>query len=683
MKDADRDLVASHREALSTATARVWVRAVVWGVASVAAGAVLLRAVNVAYSFVRPTSDAKLWIPDFVIGTETVDRLIWLSALAATAILFVLVRVGPTARWIASPLKSLSLAFIGLVGLVLGVAWIEPLADPTDYWFGFGTNVLLAALVLVPVIYVIMNRPDPRVMRFLAVSSASLGVVVYLPSVLHPIWGVINDYHSGFIFNEVLAPTQGHFLLGDQIPQYTTMFGLPLAPLWLAFPSLNQTPAVGIIVSSYLTLLALATLAGLVAVAYRVLPLRARALAFLITVPLVLVKTQPADVLLGSIATLLSALPIRTFPVILIGLLLTLYADRNSLRWAGLVGIVAGLAALNNFEFGVPCAIAAGIVVVLGQYGLRTRAVSCIIFLVTALVPLALYAALLAAVGQPVNLGYLVAFALSFGSGFASVPMPIVGLHLFVLAILIAGVASGAYFLRASNDACLGTKPRPAAWTRQRRAAMTALFFGLAGLGSFGYYVGRSIVSGQLQIFLFFIAPIIAANFALLSVPKLDRRASWLTITSTILLLFPPALAIASVLQAPDARQEWRRVAITTKPSAAQDEASAKQAAIAAQASDSLGGIPLVTAVANGNYLEAYSSLPNYSAVDDPADLWMLGQGLRDAFCQRLATAPAPILAENFYDDSGSGLCSGFTELLRISDIYSVVEPATRVTSGG
>jgi hypothetical protein len=227
-------------------------------------------------------------------------------------------------------------------------------------------------------------------------------------------------------------------------------------------------------------------LAGLVAIAYRVLPIKIRSLAFLLTVPLVLVKSQPADVLLGSIAALLSALPIRTLPVIAVGLLLTFYASRVSLPWTGIVGLVAGLAALNNFEFGVPCAIAAGLVVWLNQRGFRAQAVSGLSFLGGALVPFVVYAAFLGAVGQPINLRYLVAFSLSFGSGFLSVAMPLVSLHVFVLVLFIGGVASGAYYLRTADLTASAGEPRNALGIRQRRAAMTSLFFGLAGLGSFG-----------------------------------------------------------------------------------------------------------------------------------------------------------------------------------------------------
>ncbi len=652
------------------------------GVLAVIGCAVALRITNIVHSFLQPSGGAKLWAPDFFIGLETVDRLIWLAALMAAGAMLFLVRFDSIGQRMSSPPKQAWLPYIGVVGLSLGVAWVEPLADDTDYWFGFGTSVLIASIVLIPFMYLI-QRTDPRLVKFLAVASGALGLIVYLPSVIQPIWGVINDYHSSFIFNEVLAPTQGHFLLGDQVPQYTSLLGLPLVPLWLAIPSLDGTPAVGIIVSFYLTALALITLACLVAIAYRVLPLRLRPLAFLITVPLVLVKSQPADVLLGSIAALLSALPVRTLPIMVVGLLLTLYADRSSLRWAAVLGLVSGLAALNNFEFGVPCALAAGIVLVVAPQAFRARAASGLVFIGGVLVPVAAYALFLAAMGQPLRLGHLVAFSLSFGAGFLSVPMPIVGLHVFVLVILIGGVVSGSYQLKASSRQASPDDLTLHERILQRRAAMTALFFGLAGLGSFGYYVGRSIVSGQLQIFLFYIAPIIAANIVLLSAPKLARNSSWLTITTTVLLLFPPALAVAAVLQAPDARQEWTRVALTTKPSAAQDEASAQQATIAAQASEALGRVPLVAAVSNGNYLEAYALIPNYSAVDTPGDLWGHGPYMREAFCDRLRQAPIPILAETFFDESGSSLCPGFRELLRISDSYSVVEPATRVTSGG
>lgn len=657
-------------------TSNVWLKGLIYGFLGVAVSAIALRSVNVAIALLHPKGPTPaatdLLLQHLPIAPETADKIVWLCALSCGAVLMAAARHRRASRLLARPPKSVVLLLVGLTGLFLGTAWVEPLEGVTGLWMGFGTNVLLLAIVLVPALYVAVNHPDARVVRFIALASVALASVVYLPSVLQPVWGVINSYHSGYIFNELLAPTQGHFLLGDQIPQYTSLFGLPLALLWRAFPGLNGTHAPGALMAFYLTGLALATLAGLVVIGYRVLPVKLRALALLLTVPLVLVKVQPPTTVAGSIAILFSALPIRTLPVIVVGLLLTFYAHRGGARRAAVVGVAAGLAALNNFEFGVPCAIAALLALWLSRTDLRSGIRAFEAFVAAALAPFLIYAVVLYAVRQPIHWSYWFAFSLNFASGFGSIPMPIVGLHLLVLSILIAGVTSGAYSLRAESPA-----RHSESQTRERRAALTALYFGLAGLGSFGYYVGRSVVSGQLQIFLFYIAPIIAANLTLLAVPRLSEQAKWTHIAAAAVILFPPALAIATILQAPDARQEWSRVALTNKSGRAfstLDTQVSELAKMGAAAQQTLGHTSLATAVENGTYLEAYSGIPNYSTIDTPADAWLLSPSIRDAFCGRLSETSAPILVDGFYNKQKEALCPGYTEVLRPSERYSVIK---------
>ena len=654
-------------------TSNVWLKGLIYGVLCVSGGAIALRTVNVAIALSHTKGAGhNLALTSLPIAPETADLIVWLCSLSCTAALLATARHDGGSRLLARPPKSLVMLIVGLTGLFLGTAWIEPLDGATDpMWMGFGTGVLLLAIVLIPILYVAVHHPDARVIRFIALASVALTAVVYLPSVLQPVWGVMHNVNAGYIFNELLAPTQGHFLLGEQVPQYTSLFGLPLALLWFVFPGLNEAQAPGAVTAFYLTALALVTLGGLVLVAYRVLPVKLRALALLLTVPLVLVKVQPATTTWGSIAVLFSALPLRTLPVIAVGLLLTIYADRGGLRHAAVIGTAAGLAALNNFEFGVPCAIAGFLALGLSRTDLRSGIRTLAGFTAAALAPFLIYALFLSAVGQPIHWNYWVLFSANFASGFGSVPMPIVGLHLLVLSILIAGVTSGAYYLHVSSR---GT--HVPSQSLERRAALTALFFGLAGLGSFGYYVGRSVVSGQLQIFLFYIAPIIVANLTLLEVPTLTEHAKWREICAAALILFPAALAVAAVLQAPDARQEWSRVALTNKSSqeySPLDAQVSSLAKMATSAQQTLGRAELATAVRDGNYLAAYSGLPNYSTIDTPGDAWILSPAIRAAFCGRLSQTSATILVEGFYNARREALCPGYKEVLQLSASYSVI----------
>ena len=644
---------------------------------AVAGVAVLLRAVNLATAIATRTGPSKFdfSLAGLPIAPELVDDAIWTGALLCAGFLLLLALFAGGRAQLARPIGSFPPLLFGLTALFLGISWVEPFEGITVYWFGFGTQVLLFVVALVPALYLLLEHPDQRLIRYIGLASIAVVLVVYLPSIIQPMWGVIDPGHSSYVFNELLAPTQGHFPLGQQVPQYTSLFGLPLAPLWWAFPALNGAHKTGMVVTAYLTTLAIFTVAGIAFLAFCVLPQKIRPLALLLTVPLILVKVQPPTTGLGSIAALFSAIPIRTLPVVAVALLLTRFAGRGDLRRSALVGLVCGLAALNNFEFGVPCAIAALITLWIGSLSSRTATRVRGTFVSATLSPIVLYAVFLSAVGQPMQLSYWTAFALSFGSGFGAVPMPIVGPHLLILAILISGIVVGAYRLRD-----VPTIETASVDGRMRRAAFVSLFFGLAGLGSFGYYVGRSVVSGQLQVFLLFIAPIISAELALVTVPRLGPQPSWPRVTTAAIVLVPAALAIASILQAPDARQEWSRVALTNKTAAdiPMKAEAADLARLTAGAQAALGDVKMVAAVNDGNYMQALTGLENFSAIDKPPEAWTFSAGVREAECRRLSEAVGPILIEGFVDPDGGVLCPGFATVLTLSDGYSVVQRDTR-----
>lgn len=657
-----------------TGTTNVWLRSVILGLLAVVGVAVLLRAANLAVALAtRAGPDYGFSLSSLPIAPEIVDKIVWAGSLSCAGVLLMLALFAGGRAYLERPIRSVLPLMIGVTGLFLGISWVEPFEGITVYWFGFGTQVLLFVIALIPALYLLLENPDQRLIRYIGLASIALVLVVYLPSVIQPMWGVIDLAHSYYIFNELLAPTQGHFPLGQQVPQYTSLFGLPLAPIWWAFPAaVNGVHRTGMVVTAYLTTLALLTVAGSAFLAFRVLPEKIRSLALLLTVPLILVKVQPPTTALGSIAALFSAIPIRTLPVVAVALLLTYFARQGSLRRSAVIGLVCGSAALNNFEFGVPCAIAALLALWIGSLSSRTAARVLGSFALGALTPIVLFTLFLYSAGQSMQWSYWTAFALSFGSGFGAVPMPLVGPHTLILAILISGAVVGAYRLRLMPEMQVGP-----ADVIMRRAAFVSLFFGLAGLGSFGYYVGRSVVSGQLQVFLLYIAPIISAELALVTIPRLGAKPRWSRVAATAMILLPAALAVASVVQAPDARQEWSRVALTNKTAAEtailQTE-STDLTRLAADARAALGGVKLVAAVSYGNYMEALTGLENFSAIDRPAEAWQFSEGVREAVCSRLSEAAGPILVEGFVNPNGGVLCPGFSMTLRMSDTYSIIQ---------
>jgi hypothetical protein len=588
-------------------------------------------------------------------AAEMVDKASWALVLIATLALGVAMFRSRIRDGVARVDLPSVLLFILMVLEAGAIAWVERFPGVSGLWFGFGVSVLLLAVGLLPLIWFLVMSPTESVVRYLGLIGAVLVVAVYLPSVLQPAWAIIDPEHSAYIVNEVLAPVAHRWPMSEQIPQYTSLLGIPLIPVVAVVGHPVGAAA------AYLTVLAVLCLCGLVWIAWRVLPRHLRALAPLLIIPLVLVKVQPADIRTGSIATLWSALPVRTLLPIALGVLLVAFRRPLTLNRMAVLGIVGGVAALNNPEFGIPALVAAGVVCVVANRGTPHVLSRATIFVLAAAAPFAAYAFFLEVAGRGIAWQQWIAFGLAFGSGFGSVPEPLFGTHLLILGVLSGSVVLGLYRLvpLASSITDRTDEARRVYW-----ASATATFFGLAGLGSFGYYVGRSVSSGQLQAFLIFVAPAICAQLGLITVPRLSRRMPWRMLLRGTVLLLPASLAVGAVLQAPDPAYEWERVSIGVNRANPYRPYLDSVAADLRELRSTQPGIRLVGAVPMGNLVQEALDLPNYSVLDQPREA-SIAPNLLDLYCGRLRTSTATIYARgSLTDPAGDPNCPGI-EVLR------------------
>jgi hypothetical protein len=605
------------------------------------------------------------------ISPELGDKAFWVSGLALSG-LFVLIALVPRARHLISkqPPGTL-LAFLSFAVLIQSIAWTETNALTNSLWSGFGFPVLLASAVVAAPLYFVLTRQPAQIIKLIGILSVVVALVFYLPSILQPIWAVVDPYSSMFIYNEILAPSQGNFMLSDAIPQYTTILGLPFLAVWKVLPILQGSSFVGLSVSVYTTFLATITILGFIYLAYRTLPRKLKPLAVLFTVPLILVKVNESEQGLGSITALLSAIPVRLFPLAATGILLLSLLKFSRIR-VFLTGLVAGLAALNNFEFGIPTLIAASFCLVLIAIRHSRFWLNMAVFVSGAFLPFLLYGLFLFANGNPVKFEYWVAFVLSFGSGFGSIAMAISGPQILVLSLFISASCLGSFMLFQNSGSKTFHENRV-------RASILLVFFGVAGIGSFGYFIGRSVLSGQLQIFLAYIAMIIVAIVSLEILPILSRTSSYREVLGLMLTLAPIALAVACVLQAPDVQQEWRRLALSNKsgPALSIMEAQTRDTlALVNFAQSKLGLTTIDYAGSGGNLIEALGGPENISPLDVPSEAWQLAPMTRKALCARLESSTRAILTQGFFDSRGTPICEGFSNLLTLDDDYVVIRRA-------
>jgi hypothetical protein len=210
----------------------------------------------------------------------------------------------------------------------------------------------------------------------------------------------------------------------------------------------------------------------------------------------------------------------------------------------------------------------------------------------------------------------------------------------------------------------------------ERRSAVASLYFGLIGLGAFPYFVNRSVISGQLQIFLFLAGPLLCATFSIVHINlKLLRRPSYLL--ASTLVLFPQALLIGSFMQRPDGGLEWKRVLnVGSNP---YSERSNLISSAVSLGETTLGRDIEFGLISQGNMYLVGLNLKNVSLIDEVTDAWTIGGRLKDEFCllldQSTNSEGALILAEHFFDANSQGqICKGYAEVLALGNGLSVIE---------
>lgn len=580
---------------------------------------------------------------------EERDTFIWLTALLCAASLGLLLAwTRPHARRLLESWPVLALTVAGTAGVAYSAAWFDP-------WIGLGPVNLLLAVALVPLLVFALGPRSRGAMRFLWPAVAGVGTALYLPALWQTPGGMYDGYHSPRNIDELLGPVAGNLPLSDYIPQYGGLLGLPLVP----FRALVAANVEWWIVS-YLSVLSILTIGALCAAAALMLPTGRRVLAPLLVVPILLMKPSMPDQLLpAGPQRLFQSIPERSLLPAALAIVLLLAASRPESRGRWMwVGAVAGIAALHNFESGVPATIAA----VLALVALRAgwRALGC---LAAGWIGVSVaYAVLLLIAGGSFRPEYWMGFSLLFAGGYGQLPMPPYGPHVLVLFVLVASVAS-AFAVAWRKSASMSV------------AAVGGLYFGAWGLMMFPYYVGRSSSSGQLQFFL--IPASIAAVWLLIGAARAmqGRRSTPRLAYATLLCCLPAALFATTVIKAPSPEvtfkrltggfgraAEFRSAALTYVPVVDEEQAQV----IRDISADTRKPVGLF--FASGNVASLRTGLPNASVLAAPEELTT--QRPRDdpgtaAFrrmqCRSLEASDLnSVIADDLFAD-GLDSCTGFS----------------------
>ena len=401
--------------------------------------------------------------------------------------------------------------FIAFFILLIGVVGIERHSTKTtrgvdiskEFWLGFGSSILILTLIITPAIYTIyswqqLNRKIQIILNLIAF----LVLVCLVPALLQGGNSIIDRGSSEYNINENLAIAAGHFPYVDFIPQYGTLYAWLIAPLkgYLDVDSL-------VTVSLYMMSIgALVAIAIGVWISYKAMNSRSLGLAILLVVPLTSIAQFPnRSVYSGTIYALLSQLPVRILPGMLLGLFLfkTIIKNQSEISASKIVlSFFAGLTIWINQDF----AILSGLITIFFLIFYMKKFLNSLFILASFSFGVIIYPIILLFFGKQIQPGYIGFFATQYNSGFMAEPIITPGPILIILPLLISLVSVSVYVL-VKDRYFKAFIDQPT-----KLAILVTAYFSIWSLVGFLYYLNRSYASGQMQI-LFLPISVASASF--------------------------------------------------------------------------------------------------------------------------------------------------------------------------
>ena len=501
---------------------------------------------------------------------EIADRMTVIILLALCAIGFFVL------PWLVSKFKTessinwISIAALSLTILTVSWRWGDPTFEQYNevLWYGWGDKF---ALMLLPLglitTYVVSihlakarNVDRTNISRAVNIGAAVTLFCFYLPSLVQPFKGIIDTYHSRYLFNDLLIASSGKMPYSQITPQYIGILGWPLKLI-------NFLPGDFVVNSAVLWVSALVFLeifliANLTKQAIRI---RHWAIAFLIPVAGMFFKVQPNMRAWGSLAQHMNLIPGRTvLPIVLLSLISALATDlsrRKKQVFTFAIGLFLVLTTLNNIEFGAPAAIA--VLIILG-FLTRLSVVKLkdlITVLAGAITALVLVAAIYQINDSQLTLNSWLTMIRAHGvDGFMNLEMPFFGLWIFFYALLGASAIIGSNLLFRTYK---NSTPDSA----EMRSAVLLSFSGLWGSATLFYFSGRSLVPEIIV----FVIPLTLCIIGLIGVvrsthedsegdetEKSDEKRFKIVLAPLFCIMLIPIL---SLTQAPNPGFEWLRAA--------------------------------------------------------------------------------------------------------------------------
>ena len=479
-------------------------------------------------------SNPDLW-PGKLGFTDTPDKVVflfWMLTLASGWLLTLF--VNPDGKYTTSRLQSPSSSAMILIAIISIYVCVVFPDRVLGFWQGIPVLILIAVQVLTILLIILIQR-DTATRLLINLLAAAVAAVFLVSAGFQTASHIRDAYHSTIVLNDVLAQAAGQIPLGNAMATYTSLLGWPLKGM-LAVSQFNPIDT-GI---WYLLGLQVATVILALLIVLNRTTMSRWGLVILVAVSwIVLDPNQSGQTALQSLAIA----PARLFlPFITIVIFLWVYrttsSSRNKRLFIGLLGVFAISSAVNNMEFGITIWAATLVFLIfvpMINVGTWTR-ILC--FGLGGALALVVLWVLMLLNGVTLHLDWLIRVPLIYAvAGVDLLPMPAIGVHLYVAAFFIASSVAGLTIAR-----------RSASGSAEMHLGLILGVIGTWSALSLTYFTGRSVSAALISGYGLQLGVMSASLAGYITIKYKDlglNRESFTRVLTTVFITLPVAISVS------------------------------------------------------------------------------------------------------------------------------------------
>ncbi len=411
---------------------------------------------------------------------------------------------------------AVTIPLFAIISLSIGIIVKENQNMSREHVMGFGLSVFIISVIFLAIIMNFSKITQSKLFHVSALIFSLFCLLLAILSFYQTRNSLIESQHSEYVVNELLAPRTGYTQYSSFVPQYTFVLGyvFKLIPQSLGIYTAIQIIVISLTITAFMSLFAAihTSTSFLKGIKHRWL------IAVAIVIPLTSITAGWGRTsFVGPPTTLLSGPAIRVFCGMILGFCLLRVVNlknsemiKISTPKISILGVIAGLVSLVNFDFGLAASLALFLAIALLNSSKSKVIKSTLAYGVAFIFTWAVVIGILVITGNSPESNLFAWFIRQFGGGFGSVTISYPGPVMFALptifTIMIYSLVITWKYLRSERNE---------AENFNLKISTLTFYFSTWCFFSTPYYLNRSYHSGQMSTLYLPLSVAIVGVFAL------------------------------------------------------------------------------------------------------------------------------------------------------------------------